>query len=99
MTIKELAAELRVSFGYIHQLRNGIKKIESISDTFATATAEFLNLPRLIVLHVAGKTQLTLFNELRPTGSEFYQNLTERASMAFREADASIAEAESRFRT
>jgi len=98
MTMKELASALNVTSGFILQLNSGLKKIDLIGNGLAESVAEFLNLPRLVVLHVAGKNNLTLFSELGVPGDEFYGHLVERANQAFRDADAAIFEDQSRRR-
>jgi len=52
-----MAASLNVTYGYVSQLRNGVKKTTSISDEFTTACAKYLNVPRLQVMLAAGKVK------------------------------------------
>jgi transcriptional regulator with XRE-family HTH domain len=55
MQLNELAKELSVTYGYINQLRNGIRAVSQISDDFALACSRFLGIPRLTVLMLAGR--------------------------------------------
>ncbi len=54
LLLNQLAAELGVSYGYINQLRNGIRNVLHISSEFTTACARFLVVPRLNILILAG---------------------------------------------
>jgi len=51
----EMSDELNCTYGYISQLRSGVRKTQHISDEFATACAVYLNVPRLTVLLAAGR--------------------------------------------
>lgn len=51
----KMAEELNVTYSYINHLRNGIRHVEKISDTFALACAKFLGVPRMTILMYAGK--------------------------------------------
>lgn len=53
--ILDLGARLGVTYGYINQLRNGIRCVAQIGDEFAQSCANFLQVPRLTVLILAGK--------------------------------------------
>jgi plasmid maintenance system antidote protein VapI len=53
--LNEMASELGVSYGYINQLCNGIRSIDSISDDFAVSIARFMGIPRMTVLMLAGR--------------------------------------------
>jgi transcriptional regulator with XRE-family HTH domain len=61
MQMKELAAELGVSYGYISQLRNGIKPISGLSESIVDAAAKFLGLPRIAVMIAADIVKPTDF--------------------------------------
>jgi hypothetical protein len=50
-----MADELGVTYGYINQLRNGIRKVSQVSDEFALACSCFLGIPRLTILMLAGR--------------------------------------------
>lgn len=54
LTQGELAAQLGVTYGYIAQLRNGNRQVDSISHGFATACARFLGVPTVIVFLLSG---------------------------------------------
>lgn len=54
LELQEMAAELGVTYGYLNQLRNGIRKTAQISHDFAAACAEFLGVPTVVVLLLAG---------------------------------------------
>lgn len=52
-----MADELNCTYGYISQLRSGSRKVQNISDEFATACAQYLGVPRLTVLLAAGRVR------------------------------------------
>lgn len=54
MTTVELAKELGVTFGYLVQLRDGIRSEAHISRAFAERCSEFLGLPMISILIAAG---------------------------------------------
>jgi transcriptional regulator with XRE-family HTH domain len=54
LTQGELAEQLGVTYGYIAQLRNGNRQVESISHGFATACARFLGVPTVVVFLLSG---------------------------------------------
>ena len=58
MLLKDMAKELNVKYGYINQLRCGIRGIDQISDTFAGDCARFLRRPRLQILIASGRLSL-----------------------------------------
>jgi hypothetical protein len=49
-----MAAELGVTYGYIHQLRTGIRRTSSVSHDFASACGACLGVPTVVVLLLAG---------------------------------------------
>lgn len=55
--LQEMATCLNVTYGYISQLRNGLRKTIHISDEFTTACALYLNVPRMQVMLAAGKVK------------------------------------------
>lgn len=61
MGLPGLAAELRVTVGYLAQLRAGIRDCASISHDFAVACAVFLQVPTVVVLILSGHLQLVDF--------------------------------------
>ena len=56
-----LTSKLGVTYGYINQLRNGIRKVENISQEFSEACARYLNFPTIVVKLLAGSIRLTDF--------------------------------------
>lgn len=56
-TLKEMASELGVTYGYIFQLRTGDRLMENISNRFADQCALYLNVPRMAVLRAAGRVR------------------------------------------
>jgi len=75
MTLSEMAAALGVTYGYINQLRNGIRKTEDIAHDFCVASARYLGVPTIAVKVVAGVVRMSDF--LHPAESEV--NGVERA--------------------
>ena len=55
LQLNDMASELGVTYGYINQLRNGIRKVSQVSDEFALACSYFLGIPRLTILMLAGR--------------------------------------------
>jgi len=53
----QMADELGVTYGYISQLRTGLRKTSHISDAFATACALYLGAPRMTVLLASGRVK------------------------------------------
>lgn len=68
MALNELAAKLGVTYGYISQMRNGIRKTEEVSHGFCEACARYLGVPPMAVKIVAGVVRMTDF--LPPVESE-----------------------------
>lgn len=62
--MQDLARELGVTYGYINQLRSGLRNTSQISDDFALACARYLGVPRLTVLMLAGR--LTIDDAFEP---------------------------------
>ena len=55
LRLNEMACELGVTYGYINQLRSGLRSIKSISGDFVLACAIYLSVPRQTILMMAGK--------------------------------------------
>jgi transcriptional regulator with XRE-family HTH domain len=55
MQLNDMARELGVTYGYVNQLRSGIRNVNQVSDDFALACARYLGVPRLTVLMLAGR--------------------------------------------
>lgn len=53
--LNDLADELGVTYGYISQLRNGLRRTEHISHEFATSCARYLGVPPVLVKLWAGR--------------------------------------------
>jgi hypothetical protein len=53
--LNDLATELGVTYGYISQLRAGLRRTEHISQEFATACARYLGVPTVLVKLWAGR--------------------------------------------
>jgi hypothetical protein len=53
----DMAHDLNVTYGYISQLRSGLRKTEHISDHFANACALYLGAPRMTVLLASGRVK------------------------------------------
>lgn len=69
--LNDMARELGVTYGYINQLRNGIRKVDQVSDDFALACAAYLGVPRMTVLMMAGRiTPQDLFESREMMSSE-----------------------------
>lgn len=60
-----MARELGVNYGYINQLRNGIRLVKYISNDFSIACANFLGVPRMLVLMLADIVTLEDLSECK----------------------------------
>jgi hypothetical protein len=54
LLFKDMAKELGVTYGYINQLRNGRRLARLLTSDFSVACSNFLNVPRMTVLMLAG---------------------------------------------
>lgn len=76
----DMARDLGVTYGYISQLRSGLRKVDQVSDGFAQACARYLGVPRLAVLQLSGRLRPEDFFEEGgaipeiTAASEFIQN-------------------------
>lgn len=61
LQLKEMADELGVTYGYINQLRTGVRETESIGQDFAEACGRFIGVPTIVVKLLAGRIQLRDF--------------------------------------
>lgn len=59
--LQEMAAQLGVTYGYLHQLRAGVRRTNCISHDFAQACGEFLGVPTVTVLLLAGYLTMSDF--------------------------------------
>jgi transcriptional regulator with XRE-family HTH domain len=76
----ELARELGVTVGYLHQLRNGMRQVHNISHDFSKACARYLLVPNIVVKLVSGSIRISDFAS--PNVSE--EELVERAFQRLR---------------
>lgn len=65
VTLQQLAADLDVTYGYLAQLRTGLRSLANVSDTFVQAVAQWLGVPRIAVLAACGRLKLSDFLEQR----------------------------------
>ncbi len=63
LQISEIAAEIGVSYGYMAQLRNGLRSVPHVSDEVLQNIATFLQVPRFTLLLAAEKIKLSDFYE------------------------------------
>lgn len=71
LNLADMARELGVTYGYVNQLRNGIRRVDQVSDDFAQGCANFLGIPRLTALMLAGRvTPEDLFEHHEMMASE-----------------------------
>lgn len=63
LQLKELAAVLNVTYGYLHQLKTGLREVSAVSDEFVASCAAYLNKPKMYVHALAGKLNLADFSE------------------------------------
>jgi transcriptional regulator with XRE-family HTH domain len=60
-TRKELAAELGVTYSYLYQLRCGVRQTRHLSSDVASACAEYLGVPPVVVKLLAGALPMSDF--------------------------------------
>lgn len=53
-TLQQMSKELGVTYGYIAQLRSGLRSQKSISKVFATSCARYLGVPTVVILLLSG---------------------------------------------
>lgn len=58
---REMAMALGVTYGYINQLRTGVRQTHNISDDFAFSCARYLGVPPVVVKVIAGRIPLSDF--------------------------------------
>ena len=61
LQLKELAVAVGVTYGYLHQLKTGLRETRHASDEFLCACAMYLNKPKAFVQALAGKVSLSDF--------------------------------------
>ena len=69
-TLNEMAAHVDVGYGYINQLRNGLRNVSSISDKFSQDCATYLGISRMQVLMLAGRISPSDFYDAKCTYRE-----------------------------
>lgn len=94
--LHDIARQTGVTYGYLNQLRNGIRRLDQISDEFSQNIASVLGLPRLLVLYLAGRLTDNDLAELDSAGAKFSSHLTDLASIALQLADEVVASAKKR---
>lgn len=60
-TQREMASELGVTYGYIHQLRNGLRQTRHISPEMTSACARYLGVPSVVVKLLSGSLSVSDF--------------------------------------
>jgi len=59
--LRQMAEALGVTYGYINQLRSGLRLTRHISDDFAVSCARYLGVPPVVVKMVAGRIPMSDF--------------------------------------
>jgi len=60
-TYRDMATDLQVTYGYINQLRSGLRSVENISHEFARACALYLGVPTIVIKLVSGSIRMSDF--------------------------------------
>lgn len=63
--LRQMAEALGVTYGYINQLRSGVRLTRQISDEFAVSCARYLGVPPVVVKMVAGRIPMSDFVQPR----------------------------------
>ncbi len=58
---RQMADALGVTYGYINQLRSGVRLVRQISDEFAVNCARYLGVPPVVVKMIAGRIPMSDF--------------------------------------
>jgi transcriptional regulator with XRE-family HTH domain len=58
---RQMAEALGVTYGYINQLRSGLRQLKQISDEFAVNCARYLGVPPVVVKMIAGRIPMSDF--------------------------------------
>jgi len=72
-TLQALAAELGVTYGYLNQLRSGLREISQVGPRFAQRAARFLGVPTVVVKLMAGQLTMSDFIPPQQTEEEFVE--------------------------
>lgn len=59
--LRHMAEALGVTYGYINQLRSGLRQVKQISDEFAVNCARYLGVPPVVVKMIAGRIPMSDF--------------------------------------
>jgi len=62
-TLRELAEHLGVSYGYLHQLRTGMRQTRHVSDEMVENCAAYLGVPKIAIHLMSGRVQPEDFYE------------------------------------
>ena len=79
-SLVEMAAELKVTYGYIHQLRSGLRRTSHLSQEVINSCSRYLGVPPVVVKVVSGALPVSDF--VWPTQSE--QEAVDRALNAMK---------------
>lgn len=60
-TYRDMATDLQVTYGYINQLRSGLRSVENISHEFARACALYLGVPAIVIKLISGSIRMSDF--------------------------------------
>lgn len=60
-TYRDMATDLQVTYGYINQLRSGLRSVENISHEFARACALYLGVPTIVIKLISGSIRMSDF--------------------------------------
>jgi hypothetical protein len=60
-TYRDMAYDLQVTYGYINQLRSGLRSVENISHEFAKACALYLGVPTIVIKLISGSIRMSDF--------------------------------------
>jgi transcriptional regulator with XRE-family HTH domain len=74
----ELARELGVTVGYLHQLRNGMRQVHNISHDFSKACARYLLVPNIVVKLVSGSIRISDFASPNVSEEELVEQAFQR---------------------
>jgi len=66
--LNHMARELGVTYGYVNQLRNGLRSAANVSPKFSGAAARYLGVPEVVVMIVCGRLGIASF--IQPQLSE-----------------------------
>jgi len=73
MALNVMATELGVTYGYINQLRSGLRSVAQVSPRFIQNAARFLGVPAVVVKLMAGHLSVSDFMPPGQTEEEFVE--------------------------